>query len=154
MFGWIKSKLFTCLQLFAFKHKPQTFSRVFLRLKRGVYRWKRTFFTAHVTCYVQCKAFSYFFMSWCAFVHVSVFPNTRYCKSDQTLFTFILFVTRTYYRGLGNIETCTEAHQSMTVAPKMGPTKECPGMPGNAREHSWMPGNARELGKNARGKLR
>jgi hypothetical protein len=28
------------LQQFASKHKPQTFSRVFLRLKRGVYRWK------------------------------------------------------------------------------------------------------------------
>jgi hypothetical protein len=29
------------IQQFASKHKPQTFSRVCLRLKRGVYRWKR-----------------------------------------------------------------------------------------------------------------
>ena len=29
------------LQQFASKHKPQTFSRVCLRLKRDVYRWKR-----------------------------------------------------------------------------------------------------------------
>jgi hypothetical protein len=35
------------------------------------------------------------------------------------LLIFILFVTRTYYYGLGNIETCTEAHQNMTVAPKI-----------------------------------
>jgi hypothetical protein len=39
------------LQQFASKHKPQTFSRVCLRLKRGVYRWKPKCFTAHVTCY-------------------------------------------------------------------------------------------------------
>ena len=39
------------LQQFASKHKPHTFSRVCLRLKRGVYRWKRKSFTAHVTCY-------------------------------------------------------------------------------------------------------
>jgi hypothetical protein len=45
---WI---LYIDLQQFAFKHKPQTFSRVSLRLKRGVYRWKRKCFTAHVTCY-------------------------------------------------------------------------------------------------------
>jgi hypothetical protein len=43
---------FLSLQQFASKHKPQTFSRVCLRLKRGVYRWKRKCFTAHVTwCY-------------------------------------------------------------------------------------------------------
>jgi hypothetical protein len=30
-----------CIQQFASKHKPQTFSRVCLRLKRDVYRWKR-----------------------------------------------------------------------------------------------------------------
>jgi hypothetical protein len=29
------------IQQFASKHKPQTFSRVCLRLKRDVYRWKR-----------------------------------------------------------------------------------------------------------------
>jgi hypothetical protein len=29
------------VQQFASKHKPQTFSRVCLRLKRDVYRWKR-----------------------------------------------------------------------------------------------------------------
>jgi hypothetical protein len=39
------------VQQFASKHKPQTFSRVCLRLKRDVYRWKRKCFTAHVTCY-------------------------------------------------------------------------------------------------------
>jgi hypothetical protein len=39
------------IQQFASKHKPQTFSRVCLRLKRRVYRWKRKCFTAHVTCY-------------------------------------------------------------------------------------------------------
>jgi hypothetical protein len=38
-----------CIQQFASKHKPQTFSRVCLRLKRGVYRWKLKCFTAHVT---------------------------------------------------------------------------------------------------------
>ena len=32
---------FEKLQQFASKHKPQTFSRVCLRLKRDVYRWKR-----------------------------------------------------------------------------------------------------------------
>ena len=33
--------LLTTIQQFASKHKPQTFSRVCLRLKRDVYRWKR-----------------------------------------------------------------------------------------------------------------
>ena len=41
------------LQQFASKHKPQTFSRVCLRLKRGVYRWKLKCFTAHVTCHIE-----------------------------------------------------------------------------------------------------
>jgi hypothetical protein len=35
------STYFDILQQFASKHKPQTFSRVCLRLKRDVYRWKR-----------------------------------------------------------------------------------------------------------------
>jgi hypothetical protein len=34
-------KFIKCIQQFASKHKPQTFSRVCLRLKRDVYRWKR-----------------------------------------------------------------------------------------------------------------
>jgi hypothetical protein len=41
------------IQQFASKHKPQTFSRVCLRLKRGVYRWKLKCFTAHVTCHIE-----------------------------------------------------------------------------------------------------
>jgi hypothetical protein len=41
------------LQQFASKHKPQTFSRVCLHLKRGVYRWKLKCFTAHVTCHIE-----------------------------------------------------------------------------------------------------
>jgi hypothetical protein len=47
--------LFThAIQQFASKHKPQTFSRVCLRLKRGVYRWKLKCFTAHVTwCHIE-----------------------------------------------------------------------------------------------------
>jgi hypothetical protein len=41
------------LQQFASKHKPQTFSRVCLRLKRGVYRWKLKCFTNHRSCDVS-----------------------------------------------------------------------------------------------------
>jgi hypothetical protein len=41
---WVKSLLENAqkaIQQFASKHKQQTFSRVCLRLKRDVYRWKR-----------------------------------------------------------------------------------------------------------------
>ena len=48
-----KYQTYSVLQQFASKHKPQTFSRVFLRLKRGVYRWKLKCFTAHVTCHSE-----------------------------------------------------------------------------------------------------
>ena len=61
------------LQQFASKHKPQTFSRVCLRLKRGVYRWKRKCFTAHATCYSE-KANSIIFhvlMCFCVLFNVS-----------------------------------------------------------------------------------
>ena len=49
----LTSTLSNLIQQFASKHKPQTFSRVCLRLKRGVYRWKRKCFTAHATCYSE-----------------------------------------------------------------------------------------------------
>jgi hypothetical protein len=36
-----------------------------------------------------------FFMFWCAFVYVSVFPSSRYCKSDQTcLHSYFLWLQR------------------------------------------------------------
>jgi hypothetical protein len=71
------------LQQFASKHKPQTFSRVCLRLKLDVYRWKRnvSLFMCHV---IVQSLIQLFFMFWCAFVYVSVFSSSRYCKSDQT----------------------------------------------------------------------
>jgi hypothetical protein len=40
----------------------QTFSRVFLRLKRGVYCWKRKCFTAHVTVSCTVQSLQLFFM--------------------------------------------------------------------------------------------
>jgi hypothetical protein len=91
------------IQQFASKHKPQTFSRVCLRLKRGVYRWKRKCFTAHATCYSEKhridigvkRLIQLFFMFWCAFVYFSMFPSSRYCKSDQTcLYSYFLWLSR------------------------------------------------------------
>jgi hypothetical protein len=36
-----------------------------------------------------------FFMFWCAFVYVSVFPSSRYCKSGQTcLYSYFLWLER------------------------------------------------------------
>jgi hypothetical protein len=36
-----------------------------------------------------------FFMFWCAFVYVSVFSSSRYCKSDQTcLYSYFLWLER------------------------------------------------------------
>jgi hypothetical protein len=80
------------LQQFASKHKPQTFSRVCLRLKLDVYRWKRnvSLFMCHV---IVQSLIQLFFMFWCAFVYVSVFPSSQYCKSDQTcLYSYFLWL--------------------------------------------------------------
>jgi hypothetical protein len=82
------------LQQFASKHKPQTFSRVCLHLKRDVYRWKRNVSLLMWRVIVQ-SLIKLFFMFWCAFVYVSVFPSSRYCKSDQTcLYSYFLWLER------------------------------------------------------------
>jgi hypothetical protein len=69
------------IQQFASKHKPQTFSRVCLRLKRGVYRWKLKCFTAHVTCRIEkLKLFlaqlSCFDVPPCTFQYFQAHNNT------------------------------------------------------------------------------
>jgi hypothetical protein len=96
-FIWIPSMLITscfCIQQFASKHKPQTFSRVCLRVKRDVYRWKRNVSLLMWRVIVQ-SLIQLFFMFWCAFVYVSVFPSSRYCKSDQTcLYSYFLWLER------------------------------------------------------------
>jgi hypothetical protein len=82
------------IQQFASKHKPQTFSRVCLRLKRGVYRWKRNVSLLMWRVIVQ-SLIQLFFMFWCAFVYFSMFPSSRYCKSDQTcLYSYFLWLER------------------------------------------------------------
>ena len=64
------------LQQFASKHKPQTFSRVCLRLKLGVYRWKRKYFTAHVTCYSAKPNSVIFHVLMCFRVRFSILKLT------------------------------------------------------------------------------
>jgi hypothetical protein len=82
------------IQQFASKHKPQTFSRVCLRLKRDVYRWKRNVSLLMWRVTVQ-SLIQLFFRFWCAFVYVSVFPSSQYCKSDQTcLYSYFLWLER------------------------------------------------------------
>ena len=75
-------------------------------------------FTAHVTCYSAKPNSVIFHVLMCFRVRFSVSKLTIFYERPN-LFIFILFVTRTYYYGLGNIETYTEAHQNMTVAPKI-----------------------------------
>jgi hypothetical protein len=83
--GVKRCKLFIAneIQQFASKHKPQTFSRVCLRLKRGVYRWKRKCFTAHATCYSEKANSIIFHVLMCFRVLFNVFKLTI-LKSDQT----------------------------------------------------------------------
>jgi hypothetical protein len=110
----------TLIQQFASKHKPQTFSRVCLRLKRGVYRWKLKCFTAHVTCHHQCvshwKALSYFWRN----CHVLMCLRARFniskpiiIRSSHKKYENKQVWSLLQYRELGNTETYTKSHQNM-----------------------------------------
>jgi hypothetical protein len=103
------------IQQFASKHKPQTFSRVFLRLKRGVYRWKLK--CIHRSCDVsQWKALSNFWRN----CHVLMCLRTRFnisepmrIRSSHKKYEYKQVWPLLQYRELGNTETYTKAHQNM-----------------------------------------
>jgi hypothetical protein len=105
------------IQQFASKHKPQTFSRVCLRLKRGVYRWKLKCFTAHVTCHtVTLKSLKLFLAQLSCF---DVPPCTfQYfqaiiIRSSHKKYEYKQVWSLLQYRELGNTETYKKAHQNM-----------------------------------------
>jgi hypothetical protein len=83
------------LQQFASKHKPQTFSRVCLRLKRDVYRWKWNVSLLMWRVIVQWPNSVIFHVLMWFRVRFSVSKLTIYCKSDQTcLYSYFLWLER------------------------------------------------------------
>jgi hypothetical protein len=114
---WVCSQKLRTIQQFAsnWRHKPQTFSRVCLRLKRGVYRWKLKCFTAHVTCHIE-KPFSYFWRN----CHVLMCLRARFniskpiiIRSSHKKYEYKQVWSLLQYRELGNTETYTKSHQNM-----------------------------------------
>ena len=99
--------LLTVIQQFAFKHKRQTFSRVCLRLKRRVCRWKRECYRgANVAAILGVTI-----MFWHGKLHTScilyVPVHVKVCKNKTN--NVVLWITK----------VCNFPCQNMTVTPKI-----------------------------------
>ena len=103
--------MFITLQPFASKHKPQTFSRVCLRLKRRVYCWKRECYRiANAAAILGVQSLSCFEMENYTLVVI------------QSTTLLVLFLQTLTWTGTYSVdEVCNFPCQNMTVTPKLQP---------------------------------
>ncbi len=87
------------IQRFAFKHKPQTFFRVCLRLKRRVCQFKRRVCRWKRECYIEVQTRLLFWAQLSCF-DIGNYILHLYCMSQSTLKSVKMKPTMWYFESL------------------------------------------------------